>query len=385
MKFWPLFLLAFLLPVASPAFAAQGVLPPSFGEWTVASPQTQVAPQDLEQFVGNAALLREDGITVMERGDYAQGDQKAAVAVYRMTDPSAALAAFMLLRDPKMTALSLGPSVAYGAAQKERALVVVGNFLVDISSAMTRPPDQDLRILADSLRPRSDHSPYPIIQGFLPKNGMVANSERYVLGKQGFAQAFPIGAVNQRDWLGFDKSAEAIIAQYHLPGEPKDKPALLMIALYPTQQVAADAYNTFSGWVNLNGNAASSDAHPVVFGKRSGALIALIADTNSSQAANALLDQVQYSSQVTWNEPSFDLTEPGIGTMVVGAIMGTGSIMVLALVAGIGFGGVRLFTKILLPGRVFDRNEQVEILQLGISSKPIEAKDFYAVKSSRES
>jgi hypothetical protein len=57
--------------------------------------------------------------------------------------------------------------------------------------------------------------------------------------------------------------------------------------------------------------------------------------------------------------------------------------MLLALAAGIGFGGFRIFIKLVLPGRVFDRNEDVEILQLGLSSKPIEAKDFYLLNSSR--
>ena len=33
--------------------------------------------------------------------------------------------------------------------------------------------------------------------------------------------------------------------------------------------------------------------------------------------------------------------------------------------------------KIFLPNKIFDREKQIEILQLGISSKPIKAKDFY--------
>jgi hypothetical protein len=61
----------------------------------------------------------------------------------------------------------------------------------------------------------------------------------------------------------------------------------------------------------------------------------------------------------------------------VGTIVGTGVILMFALVAGIGFGGVRLVVKYFFPGRVFDRDTHVEILQLGLTSKPIEAKDFY--------
>ena len=49
----------------------------------------------------------------------------------------------------------------------------------------------------------------------------------------------------------------------------------------------------------------------------------------------------------------------------------------LAIAVGIGFGGLRVLFKVFLPNKVFDREKQVEILQLGISSKPINAKDFY--------
>jgi hypothetical protein len=63
--------------------------------------------------------------------------------------------------------------------------------------------------------------------------------------------------------------------------------------------------------------------------------------------------------------------------MIVGVFEGTGLIMLLAVAAGVGFGGFRLIMKTLLPGRVFDRDAQVEILQLGLISKPIDSRDFY--------
>ena len=90
-----------------------------------------------------------------------------------------------------------------------------------------------------------------------------------------------------------------------------------------------------------------------------------------------MLDQVGYESQVTWDEPKQTLTEPGINSMIVGAFLGTGVIMIFAVAAGIGFGGIRILVKIFLPNKIFDREKQIEILQLGISSKPIKAKDFY--------
>ena len=51
--------------------------------------------------------------------------------------------------------------------------------------------------------------------------------------------------------------------------------------------------------------------------------------------------------------------------------------LILTIVSGVLFAGFRLLIKRLFPGKIFDRPENVEILQLGITSKPIEGKDFY--------
>ena len=67
----------------------------------------------------------------------------------------------------------------------------------------------------------------------------------------------------------------------------------------------------------------------------------------------------------------------------MGAIVDTGAIMLLVLAASIGFGGFRLLAKFLAPGKIFDRNADIEILQLGINSKPVDVKDFYVLHSSR--
>jgi hypothetical protein len=51
--------------------------------------------------------------------------------------------------------------------------------------------------------------------------------------------------------------------------------------------------------------------------------------------------------------------------------------MVAAIVLGIGFGGLRVFTKRLLPGKVFDRHDRMEVLQMGLSGKRIDTRDLY--------
>jgi len=63
--------------------------------------------------------------------------------------------------------------------------------------------------------------------------------------------------------------------------------------------------------------------------------------------------------------------------MIVGTIFGAGTICMFALIAGVSFGGIRLVVKRLFPGKVFDRNNHLQVLQLGLGSKPINSDDFY--------
>jgi hypothetical protein len=187
--------------------------------------------------------------------------------------------------------------------------------------------------------------------------------------------------------VGFASSAEAILGRYRLPdkasGGHRPAEAVLLLILYPTQQLAADRYNTLSKSFALNAEPGDGGGKPAVFGTRSSALIALLADVESREIAAALLNQVHYASQVTWDEPTHKLTDPSISTIVVGAIVDTGALMLLVLAASLGFGGFRLLAKFVAPGKIFDRNADVEILQLGINSKPVDVKDFYTLHSSR--
>jgi hypothetical protein len=372
--------LSVLLAAAPWAFAAQGALPSSFNGWTASAPAAQISARDLDSLAQDKAdILREYGINSAEKADYAQSGQMATVVLYKMTDPSAAFGAFTFLRSAGLAPVpNPGDSVAYAAASQSREILVIGNLVLDISSTGARPQNSDLKVLADTVSPQADRRPFPPIIDFLPKTGLVKGSEVYVLGPRALAQVFPISSQGRPDWIGFGKSAEAIVAHYHFPGRPQNnEDAVLLLAEYPTQQVAADAYDGLGHWISLNSGAPQADGRKTAFGTRSSVLIALLSGVDSRELASGFLNQIHYASDVTWNESSHDLTDPSISTIVVGAIVDSGSIMMLALAAGIGFGGLRLFMKLVLPGRVFDRHDQVEILQLGLTSKPVNSKDFY--------
>jgi uncharacterized membrane protein len=63
--------------------------------------------------------------------------------------------------------------------------------------------------------------------------------------------------------------------------------------------------------------------------------------------------------------------------MLAKIMIATMLFMLVAVVLGAAFGGVRVLAKIFFPGKVFDRPDQMDVLQLGLSSKRIDSRDFY--------
>ncbi|MCU1341786.1 MAG: hypothetical protein JWN92_1209 [Candidatus Acidoferrum typicum] len=351
--------------------AAQSVLPSSIGDWNASGPSA-VAPvgglSSLEPPGGSdPTILKEYFLKSTETRSYTHGAQVAPITLYRFRDPSSAYGAYTFLRSDSLVPGDLG---SYSAVAGDRALIVVGDFLLDVAGKPSRPSNADLKKLVSAMDKVADHTPFPSIGEHLPEPGRVRGSERYVLGPRVLSQYVPLGT---DDWIGFNYSAETMLARYRQSG----KDVTLLISSYPTQQIAADKFAGMLRRFTFDPPDGVLPGQTVLFGKRSSSLIAVVVGAPSREAANQLLDQVQYVSEVTWNEPKHTLTDPSIGSIVVGAFLGTGVIMLLALAVGLGFGGIRVFLRFFLPNKVFDREKQIEILQLGIYSKPIQAKDFY--------
>ena len=369
-KFLRIFVFVLCIAAVARSAGTLSVLPSSFAGWSASAPSSVSPPAQLDQLLGaDATPFREYIVKSIEQRTYTQGTESASITLYRLRDPSSAYGAYTFLRGDSLSPVSLG---SFASASQDRALIVVGEFLVDVTvpAKQVRPSDADLKQLADSLEKTADRTPYPSIGDHLPEQARVRNSERYYLGPIGLSQYVPIGT---DDWVGFDHSAETIVARYRVAG----KDEMLLIASYPTQQIAAMKFAGMLRRFVFDPPGAVPPGQTVLFGKRVSSIVAVVVGASSREAADKLLDQVGYQSQVMWDEPKQTLTEPGIGNMIVGAFVGTGAIMVLAIAAGIGFGGIRVVVKLFFPNKVFDRDKQIEILQLGISSKPIKAKDFY--------
>jgi hypothetical protein len=91
--------------------------------------------------------------------------------------------------------------------------------------------------------------------------------------------------------------------------------------------------------------------------------VALVTGDASASEAKALLDQVNYDADVTWNEKVYS-PKDNVGNLVIGVFALIGVLLLFTLVIGISFGGLRILAKRFFPDRVFDRSRDVEIIQL---------------------
>lgn len=368
-----LVLLAALLLTSLCAFAQQKALPRSFAGWTQSSEgaftpsAAQAAGGAPASAAGDAAsAAREYGFAGGERASYAQGSETLDVTLYRMKDPSGAYGEYSYQRMPGMQRANL---TEHSSITSGRALLLTGNLVVDIQGKNVTAHEADLKALVSALGQHAQEGLLPTLWEDLPQKDVVEGTDRYILGPQTLDQLFPGGLGGSTD---FSKGAEAELAHYRLGGHD----ATLLIVDFPTPQMAEGMLADIQKKFNVNGSQPGSSS-PALFAERSLTLLAIVAGAPSRTDAETLLGEIHPGTVLTWNEPAFQFKEPSIEVMVVGAIEGTGVICLFALIAGLAFGGLRLMVKRSLPGKIFDRTSYVEVLQMGLVSKPINAEDFY--------
>jgi len=299
---------------------------------------------------------------------YVSGKSQLVVTLLALRDPSSAYEVYTYLLAPGMTPSDLGQS---SYVSHDRAIILIGN-LVALVDSLQNASLGDLRDLVEHLRSKADRTPLPPVRTYLPAQGRVLGSERYALGPHAFREA--LAALDQRgsmglvDAAGFSAGAEAMIARY----SDRNKTAgVLVILEYPTPQLAEQHLHHLEQALP----AAAKQAGTVI--ERKGSVLSLVLSPSSPAFAEALRKAVNYETQVTWNEPSQTLTDPPWSSVLARIFIGTGIFILMAFVLGIAFGGVRVLTKRFFPGKVFDRPERMEILQLGLSGKRIDPSDFY--------
>jgi uncharacterized protein DUF6599 len=344
--------------------SAQGILPKGFAGWSESATGSFSPAASGDGRIAEAVAKEYDFVSG-EHATYTHGADSLDVTLYKMTDPSGAYGEYSFLRTPDMPRAELAE---HSSMSPGRALVLAGNAVLDIRGANVSKLDGALKSLVTAVGKNVQQGPLPWIGSRLPADNMIQRSDHYILGPVALNRFFPLG---DDDWLGFSHGAEAETAQYQLGG----KTATLLLADFPTPQIASDELSRLQKRFNVNGS--NSGGGSPLFAKRTVTMLEIVMGASTQAEAGQLLNQIESGTQVTWNEPTFQFKEPSIEMMIVGSIIGTGVICGFTLIAGLAFGGFRLVVKRALPNKVFDRSSQIQVLQLGLSSKPINAEDFY--------
>jgi uncharacterized protein DUF6599 len=334
------------------------VLPHQLGSWTCKGTDVLPATPFLPE------INKEAGQTTSEACEYSSGATGVQVKLDKYGDPSGAYEAYTAYLNTNMQPSILGPGTAI---DKDLLIALEGDFVLSVQPTPNISA-ADLQTLAQTVNKRANPTPLPPIRTFLPGQGLVQGTQRYALGPAAFrAAAESLGKPDfaaLADLAGFAKGAEAMVGRY-------GQGAVLILIDYPTPQLAELYRHHLEPALPESAKAAGMTI------ERKDSLLSIVTPPATPLYARTLRGSIDYGTQLTWNEPSATATDPPWSVILYHIFLGTGVFMIMAVAFGIAFGGVRIFVKRLLPGKVFDRPERMEVLQLGLSGKTIDPRDFY--------
>jgi hypothetical protein len=346
---------------ASPSKSVARVFPQQFGHFSATAPASP-APNPAGTAT-DALETREAGLLQRMARTYSDGKNQVTVTVAEFRDPSGAYEGYTADLNPRMEGSTAGP---ISAADGDKLMLELGAFLIQISGSKNIG-EADLQSLIKELRSHADNSPLPPVRAYLPEQGLIDGTQRYAQGAAGFTNAVnslghpELSAISSD--LGFATGAEPeVMAAQYAAGPNR---AVLILVAYPNPQLAEQHLRHLLGVV------------PAGVIERKASLLSLVIAPSSSAYSARLRQSINYDTQITWNEPSTTATDPPITSTIVKIFIGTGVFMLVAVVLGVAFGGVRVLTKKFFPGKVFDRPEEMDVLQLGLSGKRIDSRDFY--------
>jgi hypothetical protein len=244
---------------------------------------------------------------------------KADATVYRMNDVTGAVAAWEWQRGPGSRSCTLEP---FCSTDGKRSVVVSANYVVAVDAVVNKPA---LDAFLVALPNRHDTSLPPILT-YIPRQNLVPNSARYILGPESLK-----GFAAQLRGLkpGFEQGAEAQVADYRIKsGETLH----LAVFYYPTPEMARI-------------HTAEFRQIPGLQVKRSSVLVALVFGGATDQQANALLNQIQYEARITWNDiPPPSPIKP-LYQLLWNIIYLSGVLVALCFVSGLIYAGIRLYRR----------------------------------------
>ena len=264
-----------------------------------------------------AELWKEYGLVHADAGKIG----KLSYTACRMKDLTGSLAAWEWQRSPAGKPCDLAPFCTQDGG---RTVVLNENYLVVFDSGAPHKADVDMALMA---LPNKTDTALPAILTFIPRNGLVPNSAKYLLGRASLRAFAPeVGSADP----GFEQGAEGQVAEYKLSNETN--PLKLVVFYYPTPEMAR---------LHTVPLKQAIGSHV----KRSGVLIAAVMGNATDQQADTLLSRVQYEAKITWN----DAPPPGpikpLYALLLNIMYLSILLTALCLVAGLIYAGMRVYRR----------------------------------------
>jgi hypothetical protein len=339
------------------------ILPRQFAGWQiVGSINPSIDPGTADPV--NATVLKEYGFNDFESGTYTrENGNKLTLKAIRFDDASGAYGAFTFYKSPPMLVEKIGDSAA---SLNERVLFYRGNILVDaIFQQLSAMSAAELRELADDLPvARGNTQTLPGLPRLLPKDSYVKNSAKYILGPTTLDK---VGAPVPAEFVDFPAGAEVMLGEYTSSGGD----AALELIAYPTPQIAAEHLRRIDAARQTNAQSGSTSLPGNLFDKRTGPIIVVASGASSASEARALLASVNYDANVTWNENTYFTKRDNVANLLVNIIYLCAIIIGFALVAGLAFGGLRVFFRRVFLERFFGREDDVRFIALHLTEADV--------------
>jgi hypothetical protein len=268
-------------------------------------------------FADDQAIWREYGLVSSQSVQ----NGRVALTTYRMKDLTGALAAWEWLRSPKGRPCDLAQ---FCTADGSKTVITEDNYVFVFEGG--RPTKAQV---ADLLKttPNKQGTSLPAIITFVPRQGLVPDSARYVLGPASLAAFAPeLGSTNP----GFAEGAEAQVADYRVGRN--GAPEHLALFYYASPEQARQ-------------HAAAFKQLPGAHVKRSDVLVAVAYGPATDAEAEALLSRVQYEAKITWNEVPPPSPLKPLYQMLVSIMYISILLCALCLVAGLMYAGMRIYRR----------------------------------------
>ena len=312
-------------------------------KWSPAGELSQYDEKNIEALAGKRAeTIKNYGLSGATVQDWDGPDGKVRVTVYEMSDASAAYGLYTLERSTQQASLTPVSIGTEGFRTGIREFFWQSKYLIQLEGEPAAA-DGLARSLSENIFGRSRKPP---VSSHLPPENLVQGSERYIVDEASIGRDLELNPAT----LGFDDSVEVAAADYRIKG----RIAHLVLLMYPTQQVAKKYEDQ---WTNATQNES-------LFRKRVGPLIAWVRGSRDPAIAKSILDGVNYESQVTWDQPRPDVS---LRQVILTIFTFIGIALAFTLIVGLSFGGLRIFVKAKYSQRIFDRPEDMEIIQLKLA------------------